>query len=382
MKRAFNIVKWTVALLIVASVAIWATGNEHLFRGISLTYMKGLTGPTIDDHIYFKNSTIDADSAQPWETHPDFNKISLSDEDIEYHKKLGSVAYLIIKDKKVLHESYWDSYSDTSLTNSFSMAKSIVSVLVGCAIQDGLIESVDSPAVRYLPEYHDVLGDSITIRHLLTMSSGINFDESYGNPFGMMAKAYYGTNIPELVKDYRPTETPGKEFKYLGGNTLLLGFIVEKVTEKKLSTYATVKLWRQLQATQNALWTTDDETESERSYCCFYSNARDFARIGQLYLDKGRWDGKQIVPEDYVTASTTANKDMEGGDIYGYQWWILDYNGEHIFYARGIKGQYIFVRPEKNAVIVRLGHTRESEQINGVPKDVIRWLQMSDNIIK
>ena len=380
MKRLFSVLKWVIIVILLAVVALYITGNAHLFRGLSLTYLKGLTGPTIDDYKYFKNSEVKTGTPQPWALHPNYNKTSLSDDDISYHKQLKSAAYLVIKDNKLLHESYWNEYSEHSLTNSFSVAKSIVAMLIGCAIQDGLIKNINQPAITYIPEYKEVIGDKITIKHLLTMSSGINFDESYGNPFGMMAKAYYGANIPELVKEYRPTSKPGKAFNYLGGNTLLLGFIVERVTGKKLAQYATEKLWQPLGAENTALWSTDDETNSERSYCCFYSNARDFARLGKLYLDSGKWNGKQIIPIDYVQEATSPTNDIEGGHQYGYHWWYLKYNGEPVFYARGILGQYIFVRPQKNMIVVRLGKTREKERKDGLPKDILRWLHMSDGL--
>lgn len=380
MKRFLSFIKLLVIIILLAVLALYITDNTHLFKGIRFTYLKGKTGPTIDDYRLFKSNEVRKGSPQPWAKHQNFNKTPLSSEDIAYHKQLKSAAYLVIKDNKLLHESYWNGYSQKSLTNSFSMAKSVVGMLIGCAIQDGLIKNVDEPAITYIPEYKEVIGDKITIKHLLTMSSGINFDESYGNPFGMMAKAYYGRNIPELVKEYRPTEEPGKTFKYLGGNTLLLGFIVEKVTGKKLASYATEKLWRPMGSMYTALWSTDDETRSERSYCCFYSNARDFARFGKLYLDSGKWNGQQIIPTNYVLEATTPTTDMEGGNQYGYHWWYLQYNNEPVFYARGIQGQYIFVRPEKNMIIVRLGHTRDKERKSGVPKDILKWLEMSDGL--
>ncbi len=380
MKKLFALLKWVIIVVLFATSAIYITGNTHLFRGVSLTYLKGLSGPTIDDYKYFKNSEVKTGNPQPWLLHTHYNNTKLAEEDAQYHKQLKSVAYLVIKGNALLYEQYWNNYSNKSLTNSFSVSKSIVSALIGCAIQDGLIKNVNEPASNYLPDYKDVVGEKITIRNLLTMSSGINFDESYGNPFGMMAKAYYGDNIPDLVKEYRPTGKAGESFKYLGGNTLLLGFIIENVTGKKLAAYASEKLWQPMGAEKTALWSTDDQTNSERSYCCFYSNARDYARLGKLYLDSGRWNGKQIVPQSYVLAATSPALDIDGGNQYGYHWWYLEYNNEPVFYARGIQGQYIFVRPQQNMIIVRLGHTREKNRENGLPKDIFRWLRMSDNL--
>lgn len=382
MKFLKGLLKWVLILFLIANSLIWLTGNNHVYRAVGTTFFKGRTGPSIDDHKYFTNAEVNTGAPQPWRVAASYNAVSLAEEDNDYHQKLGSAAYLVIKNDSIIHETYWDGYNKDSHTNSFSVAKSIVGVLVGCAIQDGLIKDINEPVVNYLPEYREVTGDKITIRHLLTMSSGINFDENYVNPFGMMAKAYYGKDMKELVKDYRPTGEPGKEFHYLGGNTLLLGFLVEKVTGSKLAEYATEKLWIPMGAENKALWTIDEETGTERSYCCFYSNARDFARLGKLYLDSGRWNGNQLLPQQYVLdASKPASDVMDGGQplrIYGYQWWCMDYNGEKITYARGILGQYIIVRPEKNMVIVRLGKQRDLSKTDGHPGDVFRWIEMAD----
>jgi CubicO group peptidase (beta-lactamase class C family) len=380
-KRFF---KWLLILLIVANVLLLATGNSHLYKALSLTYFIGRTGPSIDDYTAFENREVKTGTPQPWAISSRYNATPLKPADKQYHEGIGTVAYLIIKNDSILHESYWDGYNQNSLSNSFSMAKSIVSVLVGCAIGDGLIKDINEPIANYLPEYKDVTGDKVTIRHLLTMSSGIGFDESYGNPFGMMAKAYYGKHLKEEVHKYKPATEPGKQFNYLGGNTLLLGFLVEKVTGKELGNYASEKIWQPIGAQNAALWTIDGENGDERSYCCFYSNARDFAKLGKLYRDSGRWNNNQLVPQNYVLQSISPASDVMDGNqplqVYGYQWWCINYKGTPMFYARGILGQYIIVNPTTNTIIVRLGHRRESKYINGHPADVIKYLEMAEYI--
>lgn len=382
MKLLKGFIKWFLIALIIFNVGVLVTGNAHLYKALSRTYFIGRTGPSIDDYTAFENRDVKTGTPQPWPFAANYNKTPLKDADKKYHESIGTVAYLVIHNDSIVHESYWDGYGENSYSNSFSVAKSVVSMLVGCAIGDGLIKDENEPAVKYLPEFKETLGDKITIRHLLTMSSGIGFDESYGNPFGMMAKAYYGKGVKELVGDYKPATEPGKQFDYMGGNTLLLGFIVEKVTGKKLGDYAAEKIWQPIGAQNPAKWTIDTKDGDERSYCCFYTNARDFARLGKLYKDSGRWNGKQLIPQEFVLNSVKPASDVMDGTqplkIYGYQWWCMQYQNRPLFYARGIKGQYILVDYATNTIVVRLGHRREGKNIDGHPSETFRCLEMAE----
>ena len=303
-----------------------------------------------------------------------------NEEILDEIEKYDPAALLVVKNDKIIFEKYWDDYNENSLTNSFSVAKTFIGLLIGIAIDEGKINSVDDPVGNYLPEYID--SPELTIKDLLTMSSGINFDESYSSPFGHMAKAYYGTDIKKLNEDYKLTNPPGKSWIYLGGNTIILSFILEKVAGTSVSEYMSEKVWRQIGAKNAALWSLDRKDGLEKAYCCFYSNARDFARIGKLYLNKGLWNKRRIISEDYVKASTTAAyylKDRNGKpvDFYGYQMWMTYYNDLDIFYARGIKGQFIIVIPEKNIVIVRLGHDRGPRLPNNHPSDFYSYIDLA-----
>ena len=155
---------------------------------------------------------------------------------------------------------------------------------------------------------------------------------------------------------------PGENFDYMSCNTQLLGFILKKATGKTISDYASEKLWTPIHAEHNAQWSLAHNNGSEKAYCCMYSNARDFARIGKLYLDSGRWNGKQIVSENYVLNSISPAPVLDNGQpnkIYGYQWWLDEKENHKIFYARGILGQYIIVIPYEKIIIVRLGKQRD-----------------------
>lgn len=366
-------------LLVAASLLAVFTGNGHLFKAVSTTYLVGKTGPGIDDYEYFSNRDIKNGIHEPWKTSKKYNHY----QNKELHKEIEKyhpAALVVIKNEELIYEEYWDNYNEDSYTNSFSMAKSYIGLLIGIALQEGKINSLDDPVGNYLPQYESF--PELTIKSLLTMSSGINFDESYNSPFGHMAKAYYGTDIKALNEHYTVTDTPERNWTYLGGNTIILGFLIEKVTGQTIAEYFSEKIWSKIGARNKALWTLDKEGGHEKSYCCFYSNARDFARIGQLVLNKGTWNNERIIPEDYLEAATSPAyylKDKEGNpvDFYGYQIWTAYYKNIDIIFFRGILGQYTIIIPEKNIVIVRLGHERPKKFINGNPSDLYTYIDFA-----
>lgn len=180
------------------------------------------------------------------------------------------------------------------------MAKSITSLCVGAAIKERKIKSTNQLISDFLSEYK---GSDIQIKHLLQMSSGIDFGENYRDLFGFMAKAYYGTDVYDLTLSKKSAKPAGVEWKYQGGNTLLLSFIVQKATGKSLSNYFAERFWQPIGAEKDALWTLDMKEGKKRSYCCFYSNAIDFDEVGQLILDSGKVKGNELIGLDYFKAS-------------------------------------------------------------------------------
>jgi len=341
----------------------------------------------INDFEIFENRTVQAGNYQQWATSENYNNYKFTKDDSILHAKYQSIAYLVIKDTNIVFETYWDTYSPDSYSSSFSMAKSIVSLLIGIAINEGLISSVDDPVSKYIPEFKNKKYQ-ISIRDLLTMSSGLEWNESYFNPFSVTTKAYYGHNLNELVLRAKSKQKPATRFKYITANPQLLSIILKRVTNKSLSQYASEKLWNPLGAKNTASWSLDQKNGDEKAFCCFNSNARDFARIGQLILNKGSWNGKRIISESYLQESLTAasnikDKNNKAVDFYGFQWWICNYKDMNLYYARGILGQYIISIPEKNMVIVRLGHKRDKEKLNHHPIDLYKFidlaLKISDN---
>ena len=342
------------------------------------TYLKGRVTAGIDEYKIFENRTVKAGTTHEWALGKDYNTSKIPSQYVGDIERMKTIAYLIIKDDSIRHEEYWGGYSDTSHTSSFSMAKTFISILVGIAIEEGKIKSLDQSIGDFLPEYKEGSKSKVTIRHLLTMSSGINFDESYINPIGFAAEAYYGDDLRKLIFKYDAEGEPGKQFEYLSGNTQLLGFVLSKSVGMSVSDYASDKLWKPVEAEYDAYWSLDHKEGDEKAYCCFNSNARDFARIGKLYLDSGRWDTTQVVHENYVLESIQPAPTLDGDEKnnrYGYSWWLMpEYKGHNIFYARGILGQYIIMIPDENMIIVRLGKMRELINVNNHPKDLYWYI--------
>lgn len=267
-----------------------------------------------------------------------------------------TIAFLVIRNDSLLFEKYFDQYTDSSIFLSFSTSKVFVSAMVGIAIDEGYIYSTGQPITFYLKELESKPGfDKITIEDLLNMRSGIKFNEAYFNPFGDVAKYYYGTNLEKYVKKLKVEEPPDENYEYIGTNTLLLSLIVERATNKKFNEYFQEKLWEPLGMEYDAYWSIDSEkNQTVKSFCCLNARARDFARFGRLYLNRGNWNGEQIISEKWVERSTSIINDSRDsqGYPYTYQWRVLE-NGA--YFAKGILGQYIFVFPEKNIIFVRLG---------------------------
>jgi CubicO group peptidase (beta-lactamase class C family) len=272
----------------------------------------------------------------------------------DFLEKNNTVAFLIIKNDTIQYEQYWAGYNQASVVPSFSMAKSVLSILIGCAIDDKLIQSVSEPVTNYIPELKENGFDKVTIEHVLQMTSGLKFNESYINPFGHAATYYYGRNLRKSIRKMKLKTEPGKNFDYVSGNSQILGLVLERALKNKtISTYLQEKIWKPLEMEYDASWSLDKKKNGlEKTFCCLNARARDFAKIGRLYLNNGKWNKRQIVSADWVERSTQVDTSRGSSRNYQYQWWKLQ---KEDFMAEGILGQYIYVRPDKNLIIVRLG---------------------------
>jgi CubicO group peptidase (beta-lactamase class C family) len=337
--------------------------------------------PGIHDYRIFHNRTVEIGMPQPWPQATRYNQTVPDDHFLDSLLLMETTAFLVIQNDSILFEYYADGVKDSDISNSFSAAKSIVGLLIGCAIDDGYIKNVNQSVDDLLPDYPKLHNQGLLLKHLLTMSSGSDWDEAYSTAFSITTKAYYGNHLPRLMKEVEIEETPGETFSYRSGDTQLLALILTRATGKTLSDYAAEKLWKPMGAETEVLWSLDRKNGMEKAYCCFNSHARDFARMGQLLLNKGAWKGQQLISKDYLAEAVrpaTHLKDTKGKAVtyYGYQWWLMDYKHEMLPYARGILGQYIFTIPSRNAVIVRLGHLRSDTRMGEHPTDAYTWVNL------
>ncbi len=267
-----------------------------------------------------------------------------------------TVAFLIIRNDTIQYEKYFKGFNKNSIVPSFSMSKSVTSILIGCAIDEGLIKSVDEPITNYIPELIKNGFNKVTIKHLLQMTSGIKFNESYVNPFGDAASFYYGFNLRKEIGKMKLKTEPGKQFEYVSGNTQLLGLVLERsLKDKSITSYLQEKIWTPLGMEYDASWSIDRKKNGlEKTFCCINARARDFAKIGRLYKNKGNWNGKQIVSQKWVEESTKLDTTEGSAKFYQYQWWLPTPNED--FMAEGILGQFVYVNPTKDLIMVRLGN--------------------------
>ena len=363
---------------LLINLFILISGKKWIYNAIGITYLKGYTSSYIEDFIYFPSDTIKAKKHQKWLVSKNYNTTILTNPIKEIHKKLETIAFLVIKNDSICYEKYWDGYSVDSMSNSFSMSKSWVSTLIGIAISDGKIKSVDQKVCDFLPEFNSEKNSKISIKDLLTMSSGLDWDEDYYNPFGKIANAYYGDDLKKLIINLKLIKNPGEIFNYNSACTQLLTYVLEAATNQKISVYASNKLWGPMGAKNSALWSTDTEGGSVKGFCCINSNARDFARIGKLYLKYGNWNGVKLLDSSYVKQATTAadliNTKGEVNKNYGYHFWLTNHKKMEIFYARGLWGQYTICIPEKNMIVVRLGRKSGKHLNNGHHSDLYEFI--------
>ena len=345
--------------------------------------------PTIDDLNIFEHATVHApDSCWEWAISDKYNSYKLSKKDSAYIDDMKTVSFLVIRNDSILYETYRGGWNDTLTSNLFSATKSIVGMLVGIAMDEGKIGSVDDKVMKYIPEYNRGRQKDITIRNLLTMSAGMDWDEAYASLFSVTTHGYYGNDLYKLIMGLDIVDTPGVQYSYRSGETQLLSFVLEAATGETISKYAEKKLWRPMMAGQDAFWLLDKKDGDEKSFCCFHTTARDAARFGRLMLNMGNWNGRQLVSREYMEealAPASYLKDQWGKDpltYYGYQTWIMNYNGERCPYFRGMLGQYIIAIPSKNAVVVRLGHKRSREYVKELTTDIIRYMEIAEKILQ
>jgi len=279
--------------------------------------------------------------------------------DIDAYMGSQRVAGLIIvQDNKIRLEKYGLGFDRSSRWTSFSVAKSFTSSLVGAALHDGAIKSVDDKVTAYIPDLKGSAYDDVTVRQLLTMTSGVKWNEDYTDPKSDVAsfakhQADPGVDVTVSYMRRLPREAPaGAKWLYKTGETNLIGVLVSQATGKTLSAYLSEKIWKPYGMEQEAIWMIGS-TGHEISGCCVSAALRDYARIGQFIIDGGKAHGKEVLSKDWIAQATNKQADIGApGRGYGYQWWTYD---DGSFAALGIFGQSIFIDPKRKLIIATSG---------------------------
>lgn len=280
-------------------------------------------------------------------------------DDLEsFLRSTETTAFIVVKRDHLLYERYFNGYEQDSIQTSFSVAKSFLSALVGIAVDDGLI-SLDDPVTDYIPELkeRDARFERITIRHLISMSSGLRYEEN-GTPWSDDTETYYSPNLRRLaLTDSEIIGPPGEHWHYNNFNPLMVGMVLERATSQHVAEFMEARLWQPLGMEADASWSLDSEASGfEKMESGINARAIDFAKMGSLFLHGGEWNGSRILPASWVRGSTAVSDEHDPSQAYGYWWWTYrdDELGDY-FAARGNKGQFIVVIPEREVVVVRNG---------------------------
>lgn len=278
--------------------------------------------------------------------------------------RTGTLAFVLVRDGELVHEWYAPDHGPETPSMVFSVTKSVLSLLIGAAIDDGLIGSEDDPVTTYLPELAGAGFDRVRLEDLLRMDSSVDYVES-DNPFGRHVEFNYTADLTADVLGLRVRGEPDPTFRYKSADYALLGLVLDRVLgERSVTAYLQERLWDPLGAEGAGTWSTDREGGLERTWCCLAVTAGDLARLGQLVLDGGRWRGRRIVTERWIRSSLRPGfeprrwpAEYEGSPLanYGYGWWITR-EGARV--ALGKDGQYLYVDPGRETVLVRLGEGR------------------------
>lgn len=338
---------------ISAFVAVVCLSGYHfIFKAFALNIKKGPITPSSDDAEKFSSRSIPNENPEPWQKSSSYNSIVLPEVILKELKKTRASSLIVIRNNEIIHEEYWKDHNASSVMNSFSMAKGILSLLVGCAIADGYLQSEYQLLSTIFPSYKkSKFGKHLTLYHLMTMQAGLDWKEEYHHPFSENSKQYFVEDLAEQAFKIECKEMPGRNYEYQSVAAQLLGMALRKATQKDLAAYLSEKIWKPLGMEFPAKWSIDKKGV-EKAFCCIHATPRDFAKIGQLVLQNGNWKGKQIISEEYCKRMITPTK---ANDAFCFTIWADDEDSLQYRFFYGFLGQFIIMIPEKQMVIVKTG---------------------------
>lgn len=341
-----------IAVISAFIAVICLSGYHFIFKVFALNIKKGPITPSSDDAEKFSSRSIPNKNPEPWQKSISYNSAAIPETILKELKKTRASSLIVIRNNEIIHEKYWKDHNSSSLMNSFSMAKGILSLLVGCAIDDGYLQSEHQLLSSIFPSYkNNKYGKHITLYHLMTMQAGLDWKEEYHHPFSENSKQYFVEDLAQQAFETECKEMPGQHYEYQSVAAQLLGLALRKTTQKDLATYLSEKIWKPLGMESPAKWSIDKKGV-EKAFCCIHARSRDFAKIGQLVMQNGSWKGKQIISEEYCKRMLTPTKI---NDAFGFTIWADDEDSLQYRFFYGFLGQFIIMIPEKQMVIVKTG---------------------------
>lgn len=384
--KKIKLISIPLGVIILVVFAIIVSSRFQYFDDfksmISLVIRSQNTKASIDDYKFFDNVEIKkSDSLFEWPKHNLYNQIGSSKTLDSVHNKNETVAFLIIKNDSIIKEDYFLGYDENSMTNSFSMSKSIISFLFLKSVEQGTIPSLNSKLSDYFPAFNESNGGNVTLSDLSTMSSGLVWEENYKDLMGITAQAYVTKDLNKLMMGSKFSGMSGDKFKYLSGNTQLLAMAIEKANNSTIPELTYKWLWDPMGAKNDALWMIDSkEKNMTKAYCCLSSNAKDFAKVGLVYKNFGKINKQKIIDSSFVSMSIKPR--FNSNPIYGYGLWVGKQNNIDFFSLRGHQGQYVIVIPKEDVIIVRLGKRKSrGSDLNNHPSDFNLYITESLNIL-
>ena len=384
--KKIKLISIPLGVIILVVFAIIVSSRFQYFDDfksmISLVIRSQNTKASIDDYKFFDNVEIKkSNSTFEWPKHNLYNQIGSSKTLDSVHKKNETVAFLIIKNDSIIKEDYFLGYDENSMTNSFSMSKSIISFLFLKSVEQGTIPSLNSKLSDYFPAFNESNGGNVTLSDLSTMSSGLVWEENYKDLMGITAQAYVTKDLNKLMMGSKFSGMSGDKFKYLSGNTQLLAMAIEKANNSTIPELTYKWLWDPMGAKNDALWMIDSkEKNMTKAYCCLSSNAKDFAKVGLVYKNFGKINKQKIIDSSFVSMSIKPR--FNSNPIYGYGLWVGKQNNIDFFSLRGHQGQYVIVIPKEDVIIVRLGKRKSrGSDLNNHPSDFNLYITESLNIL-
>ena len=384
--KKFKLISIPLGVIILVVFAIIVSSRFQYFDDfksmISLVIRSQNTKASIDDYKFFDNVEIEKSSSPfEWPKHNLYNQIGSSKTLDSIHKKNETVAFLIIKNDSIIKEDYFLGYDENSMTNSFSMSKSIISLLFLKSVEEGTIPSLNSKLTDYFPAFNGSNGSNVTLSDLSTMSSGLIWEENYKDLMGITAQAYVTKDLKKLMMGSKFSGDSGDKFKYLSGNTQLLAMAIEKANSSTIQELTYKWLWNPMGAKNDALWMIDSkEKNMTKAYCCLSSNAKDFAKVGLVYKNFGKINEQKLIDSSFISISIKPR--FNSNPIYGYGLWVGKQNNIDFFSLRGHQGQYVIVIPKEDVIIVRLGKRKSrGSDLNNHPSDFNLYINESLNIL-